>query len=214
MNWVGRICAIAAIMWCGCASAQTETPAPTAASEQAATPSAEAAAPATIRIPAGTPVQVEITEALSSESSLPQQLFALRLAEPIVLTDGRVLVPAGVIGGGEVVDAHPSAFGGRQGRLILSGRFLEIGGQRVRIRSMQLNVAGEDRGGATMAAAIVVGVPAMLIQGNEVRIPVGTRATARLAVDVDIPLESLAPAAAAEPAAEAAQQSVEGENQQ
>jgi hypothetical protein len=210
MTWVGRLCAVAAIAWCGCASAQTETPAATG--EPVAAAAVEASAPATFRIPAGTAVQVEITEALSSESSLPRQVFNLRLAEPIVLTDGRVLVPAGVIGGGEVVDAHPSAFGGRQGRLILSGRFLEIGGQRVRIRSMQLNVAGADRSGAAMTAAIVVGVPAFLIQGNEVHIPVGTRATARLAVDVDVPVESLSPPAA--PASEATQPIVEGENQQ
>ena len=46
---------------------------------------APAPAPAAIRIPAGTIVQVELTEALSSETSQQQQLFGLRLAEPIIV---------------------------------------------------------------------------------------------------------------------------------
>ena len=172
---------------------------PEAATAEAAAPAVAAEAPAaTVRIPAGTPLVLEITEALSSEESRQEQLFGLRLAEPI-LVDGREVVPAGVLGGGEVIDAHPSAFGGRQGRLILSGRFLEIAGQRARIRTMQLSASGEDRANAALAAGIVVGIPAFLIQGGEVRIPVGTRATARLAADVDVPLAAAAPTEVTQP---------------
>jgi hypothetical protein len=184
--------------------AQTTESAPAAAPvEQAVAP-----APTALRIPAGTVVQIEITEALSSETNLPMQTFGLRLAEPIVI-GGREVVPAGAPGGGEVIDAHPSAFGGRQGRLILSGRFIEIGGQHARIRTMQLSGAGESRSGAAIVAGALVGIPAFLIQGGEVHIPAGTRASARLAVDVDIPLPAPTAAPATEPT-----QVLEGENQQ
>lgn len=206
---------ISSTAWAQTEGAAATAPAAAATSEAAAPVTAEPAAPpgATVRIPAGTVVQVEITEALSSETSQQEQLFALRLAEPIVI-DGREIVPAGALGGGEVIDAHPSAFGGRQGRLIISGRFIEIGGQRVRIRSMQVGSAGEDRAGAALTVAVLVGVPALLVQGGEVHIPVGTRATARIAADVDVSPEPPAPAVAGGAATETTQQSSGGETQQ
>ncbi|MEQ1810236.1 MAG: hypothetical protein ABL889_09930 [Terricaulis sp.] len=170
-------------------------------------PTEPAAAPApaaqTIRIPAGTVVQLEITEALSSRSSQQQQLFGLRLAEPIIV-DGRELVPEGAIGGGEVIDAHASAFGGRQGRLIISGRFIEINAQRARIRGMQITRAGEDRGNTALAVSMIpyAGVAGIFIQGGEVDIPIGARGTARLAEDFEFPIATTAePALTAEPIA-------------
>lgn len=162
-----------------------------------------APAPQTIRIPAGTVVQVELAEALSSRSSQQQQLFGLRLAEPIVV-DGRELVPVGAIGGGEVIDAHASAFGGRQGRLIISGRFIEINGQRARIRGMQITRAGEDRGNTALAVSMIpyAGVAGIFIQGGEVDIPIGARGTARLAEDFEFEIATTAePALTAEPIA-------------
>ena len=218
-GWLKQLATVAFLGILSTAWAQTATDASSASaaaapSEVAAPATAEPAAPgATIRIPAGTVVQVEITEALSSETSLQQQVFGLRLPEPIVV-DGREIVPAGAIGGGEVIDAHPSAFGGRQGRLIISGRFIEIGGQRVRIRAMQVASAGENRTGAAVAAGVLIGIPAYLIQGGEVHMPVGTRATARIAADVDVSPGPPAPTVAGGPVTEAAQQSNGGENPQ
>lgn len=171
----------------------------TAALAQEAAPPAPAAA-TSFRIPAGTIVQVELTEALSSQTSQQEQLFGLRLAEPIII-DGREIVAAGALGGGEVIDAHPRAFGGRQGRLILSGRFVEIGGQPVRVRGMQMTTAGSDRAlGSLWAGGFV--------QGGAVEIPAGARATAILAADVDVPIDANT-AAPAPPVEQAAA----GENQ-
>jgi hypothetical protein len=174
------------------------------AAEQAAAP-----APAIIRIPAGTIVQVELTEALGSRTSQQQQLFGLRVVEPIVI-DGHEVVPAGAAGGGEVIDAHASAFGGRQGRLIISGRYIEINGERQRIRGMQIMSAGEQRTNTALAVSMIpyAGVAGIFIQGGEVNIPVGARGAARLAADVDVPLAALA-TPTSEPT-----QALEGENQQ
>jgi len=185
--------------------AQTPDSPPTAPdAEQTAAP-----APAFLRIPAGTVVHVELTEALSSRTSRQEQLFGLRLAEPIVV-DGREIVPTGAVGGGEVIDAHASAFGGRQGRLIISGRFIEINGQRARIRGMQITAAGQDRGNTALAVSMIpyAGIAGIFVQGGEVEIPVGARGTARLANDVDLPI------AAAAPQTSETQQIVEGESQQ
>ncbi|MBK6702812.1 MAG: hypothetical protein IPG56_02865 [Caulobacteraceae bacterium] len=163
-------------------------------------PTEPAAAPApaaqTIRIPAGTVVQLEITEALSSRSSQQQQLFGLRLAEPIIV-DGRELAQ------GVGVD-RTVRLGGRQGRLIISGRFIEINAQRARIRGMQITRAGEDRGNTALAVSMIpyAGVAGIFIQGGEVDIPIGARGTARLAEDFEFPIATTAgPALTAEPIA-------------
>lgn len=182
-----------AALWLATASpafAQDEAP-----GSVPAQPLTETAAPApqSIRIPAGTVVQVELTEALSSRSSQQEQTFGMRLAEPITI-DGREIVPAGAIAGGEVIDAHASAFGGRQGRLIISGRFVEINGQRARIRGMQITAAGEDRGNTALAVSMIpyAGIAGIFVQGGEVDIPVGARGTARIAEDIEVPIAVLA----------------------
>lgn len=182
----GAIMAVAISMAVPAVAQTMEQAAP---SDPATTP---APLPETIRIPAGTAVLIELTEALSSRTSQQEQPFGLRLAEPIVI-DGREVVPAGATGGGEVIDAHPSAFGGRQGRLIISGRFVEINGQRARIRGMQITAAGEDRGNTALAVSMIpyAGVAGIFIQGSNIEIPAGARGTARIAEDVEIPLPSI-----------------------
>lgn len=145
----------------------------------------------TVQIPAGTLIVLEFTEGLSSRANTLGQLFGLRLAEPIVV-NGEIAVPAGILGGGEVIDAHRSGMGGRQGVLNVSGRYIEVGGQRVRIRGMQVLAAGEDNTREAVNTAIIVGgavgaTIGILIQGGEVEIPVGTRANARIATAFDAP---------------------------
>jgi hypothetical protein len=204
--------ALSAAALCALASpafGQSAEVTPSSATAAVEAPVADAAF---IRIPAGTEVQVELTEALSSRTSQREQLFALRLAEPIVI-DGREVVPAGAPGGGDVIDAHASAFGGRQGRLIISGRYVEINGQRQRIRGMQIMSAGEQRTNTALAVSMIpyAGVAGIFVQGGEVNIPVGARGTARLASDVDVPLTAIAAMSATQ--ADQATPVSEGEDQ-
>jgi hypothetical protein len=104
--------------------------APAAVPAEAATPPASSTptpppVPANI-IPAGTIVTLVITEPLSSGKSRSGDHFGLKLAEPIVV-GGVVLLPAGAVGLGEVIDAKPANIGGRPGRLVLAARFLDSG---------------------------------------------------------------------------------------
>lgn len=196
------------------ATAAPETPPPTVVE---ASPS--------VRLPAGTLVEVELTDAIGSDDSNEGDLFGLRLLSPLFI-DGHEIAPIGTIGGGEVIDATPSGFGGRQGRLIVSGRYLEIRGQRVRIRGMQITAVGQDRAATALTVSMIpyAGVASLFIQGGEIQIPVGARGTARIAEDTVIPLtaEELAvPPAAAETISAPAEQSAAtpqtastGENQQ
>lgn len=150
-----------------------------------------AAVPQTIRVPAGTVVELEFIDALSSKTSTTGQTFGLKLSQPVVI-DGQSIIPAGAIGGGEVIDASRSGMGGRSGKLIVSGRFLEVQGQRVRIRGLQSVLAGQDRSRTAVNTVIVFGVLGTFIQGGDVEISAGTSARAQLAVDlvVTVPIQS------------------------
>lgn len=197
ISTMAAACALAAT---SAAQAQTTEPAPAAATEVVAATTEPPAAPATLTIPAGTTIVVEFTETLSSRTSQTGQLVGLRLAEPLVV-DGHTIAEPGAVGGGEVIDASRSGIGGRNGKLIVSGRFVEVGGQRARIRGLQVVIAGEDN--SREAVNTVMFVPYVgwmggFITGGEIEIPVGTRAEARFATNVVLPMPTAAPASAAE----------------
>lgn len=194
MRWLSQAMAGACLLSAPAALAQSNEPLPASAEVWVTAPPQDLAPQqaATIVIPADTQILVEFTEALSSRTTQTGRLFGLRLVQPIVI-DGVEVVPAGTIGGGEVIDAHRSGMGGRQGVLNLSGRYLEIGGQRVRIRGMQVFSAGEDNTREAVNSMIIIGgavgaTLGIIIQGGEVEIPAGSRAQARIAAATTVPM--------------------------
>ena len=145
------------------------------------------AAGKTVRLAAGTQIEVELVNPLSSATSRLGDKFPLRLATPI-LSDGVEVVAAGAMGEGEVIDAAHAGMAGRAGKLILSSRRLDLNGRSVRIRGMTLMAAGKSRVGLATAVMLTpyAGLAAGLIQGGEVEIPAGARYTVKLAEDVDL----------------------------
>lgn len=158
--------------------------------------------PACQALCAGSEVELEIVEAISSSRHKNGDRFALRLVTALgVGTD--VYVPAGTTGTGEVVHASPSRGGGKPGELLLAARQLQTSdGQRIALRAMKLSARGKDNFNASLATAMVIGPLAMFVHGREIEIPAGTRAMAKLAQDVPLTLSSTAPQPAAEAAAQ------------
>jgi hypothetical protein len=147
-------------------------------------PSAAGAGPC---IPALTPVKIVVRAHLGSKISTSGESFALELADPIVV-DGKVLVPAGTTGMGEVVHAKNSGGSGAGGELILAARYLEFGGRRMRLRSLNFAVAGTDSYGTVQSinVAAAVALPALsligfFIKGKGIDIPEGMEAMAKTA---------------------------------
>ncbi|WP_395777734.1 hypothetical protein [Aquidulcibacter sp.] len=143
-----------------------------------------AAAPAAsiASIPAGTPMDIEITELLSTKTSKVGDRFALKLAQPLKIGD-KIVVPAGILGTGEVIDVGKPGIGGKPGKLVIAGRFLTLNGTTIGIRGLQLRpIGGEDRSNVVMATSFVpyLGMASFLIQGGHVEIPAGAWATAKL----------------------------------
>lgn len=134
----------------------------------------------------GTPVLLELLDPVGSAKVKRGDKFRLRLSEDVI-SDGRVVVPAGTDGMGEVIHANPSRGGGKPGELLLAARHLDYQGRAIALRGLKLGGRGKDTSGAALAAAAGIGPFALFIHGKEIEIPAGTQATAKLAQVVSPP---------------------------
>lgn len=173
------------------ALAQVTPPASGAASDPPPSPPSAPAALCTVCIPKLTDVDLVIDADMGSKTSTTGATFPLHLAEPITI-DGRVVVPEGTTGQGEVIHAKKAGGAGAAGELVLAARFLAHNGRRIRLRSLRIAVAGKDSIGtvdavnaAAAGAAVVIPAPIALIgfaiTGKNIVLPAGTRARARTA---------------------------------
>lgn len=174
---------------------------PPAASETAI--AAPGQAPGALVLPAGSEVVLELTQDVSSAAVQRGDQFALRLALPVVV-DGVTILPAGLDGVGEVVEAARHGVGGKPGKLILSARSLHWDGRTLPLRGWKVLSAGDPRIGASVAVTILVGFPGFFIKGKDAVAPAGARATARILEDFSAPQAS---------GAQPAQPGQEGETQ-
>jgi hypothetical protein len=93
-------------------------------------------------------VELELAETVSTRTIKRGDTFALKLAAPLIV-DGRVLIPAGVAGVGQVVDAGKPGLGGRPAKLVLAARRLEFDGRQAPLRGFFLGGTGADNTEAT-----------------------------------------------------------------
>ncbi len=184
------------------APATAIVPPPAAADVAIAAPPFPAAPPcACLALAALTPIRLELLETVSSKTSVTGTMFRLALKDAIVI-DGTELVPAGTPGFGEVVHAKKSGMSGTGGELVVAARYLELGGQRIRLRSMMLASTGKDNTLLVAASAQAISFLAFAIRGKNTDFPAGSVANAKIAELAWIPKPAMA--AKAEPSAPAA----------
>jgi hypothetical protein len=146
-------------------AAPAPAPAPAAARETGSRPAATAgtnAAPAVrwreVTLPAGTALPLELTTAVSTETAKVETPVRARVRNAVE-SDGYVVIPAGTILTGSVIDVERP--GRVQGRARLALRFTEaeIGGVREDIRTNPISFEGEATKGedATKIGAGAVG---------------------------------------------------------
>jgi hypothetical protein len=156
------------------------------------------------RAPAGTVVEVELAEPVSTKVQKAGDAFALRLATPLVV-DGRVLLRAGAPGAGEVVQSSGPGLGGKAAKLVLAARYLTTSRGRAPLEALQLSAAGRDNSTAASAVGLSgiafgpLGFVGLAVRGGDVVFPKGARATAKLAYDVVLPSLGRAPRSVAAP---------------
>ncbi len=178
------LAAMAAALACATgAQAQIE---PTAVGPAPVAPAVTTLAPvAPPHVAAGTYVLIEMAEPISTKTIKQGDTFAIRLAAPVML-GGQTILPVGVTGVGQVVDVGRPGFGGKPAKLVLAARRLTFNGQTIALRAMQLGATGADNSGEALAISFIpyVGLASLFIQGDEIDLPVGVRARAKLAADL------------------------------
>ncbi|MDF7776908.1 hypothetical protein P1X14_16745 [Sphingomonas sp. AOB5] len=156
-----------------------------------------AAAPVAIRLPMNTSVRFEFVTELNSKTSKIDEMFPIRLITPIVI-DGRIVVPAGAMGEGQVVHAAKAGWGGKAGELTVTVRYVEHQGVRIPLRRLRMGepAIGDDRTQEAFAVTSVIPLAGFVMNGGEKTIVPGTRAHAIISADTDLPAPVPEPIAA------------------
>ncbi len=152
----------------------------------AGAPAPEPGSPTTAEVPAGIRVVVEIGEAVSTRTHKRGDWFLIALSDPVVV-GGQVIVPAGALGRGQVVDVRKPDFGGKPGRLVLAARYVDHGGRRLPLGGFSFGARGEENTAESGLLRFVpyAGRAAFFIKGGEVEIPPGTLGEAVVATAGD-----------------------------
>jgi hypothetical protein len=140
-----------------------------------------------LAIPALTPVEIVVDAELGSKTSTTGQMFPLHLGAAIIV-DGKELVPAGTLGEGEIVHAKKAGGSGAPGELVVAARYLQLGGKRLKLRSMRIGLVGKDAvngvvafNAVTAVTPLPIGIIGFAVTGRNVVYPAGTTATAKTA---------------------------------
>jgi hypothetical protein len=139
----------------------------------------------------GTAVAVQMAEAVRTRDVKAGDVFAIRLAAPVIV-DGQVVLPAGTPGEGHVVQASGAGLGGKGAKLVVSADYLEVGNGRVPLGGMQLTGTGRDHSTAADLASLggwisfPLGFVGFAVTGGEIEIPEGTNAGAKVSRTVNL----------------------------
>ena len=154
-------------------NAQTSEPATSAATSAAAgaVTAAAAIAPAHI-LRADRLIPLRFEQTLVSGVNAPGSLFRMQVTDDIMVDD-QVVIPAGTVAFGEVIDSQKAGMLGKAGVLVLSARYVHLDRRDIRLHSA-LGAAG-----ASNTAALVV----PFLRGKDATIEQGTRVVVRTAND-------------------------------
>jgi hypothetical protein len=143
-------------------------------------------APEAPRVAKGTVVAIRIGKGLSSKLSRPGERFPITLSETFSPT-GAIILPAGIVGEGEVVHAAKPRWGGKAGELIVNARFLTCGETRIPLGKMKVGGAGESRTTSALVAGMVFTPLMFAVNGGDIVIPEGASFVATVTADTDLP---------------------------
>lgn len=141
-------------------------------------------------VKSGTRVDIEIVDSISSKTANRGDRFRIKLSRPVV-QNGVEIIPAGIFGVGEVIDAQAAGFGGKAAELVLSARYIDFHGTQIRIRKFRILASGQNQTALALTAGIVFGAAGFLVKGGEIYIPSGTLTDAIIAEDTRVPESAL-----------------------
>lgn len=175
---------------CALAAISSATALAQAAPEATAPPASVAPMAEDGVIAAGTLVALRVEENLSSRTSKRGDRFPITLMNDLWLGN-RIAVPAGTRGVGEVIHAAGKGFGGRAGELIVTARYLEFEGRRIRLGHFRLGAAGADNATTAIFATMAAPVAGLFVTGTSATIGLGQFAQARIAEDFPLSAQAV-----------------------
>lgn len=132
-----------------------------------------------ILLSAGTRIQVEMTETISSDNKGGRkvetgEVISLKVKADVTDIDGNILVSQGTLVNGTITEAEKRKAAGTKGKLGFTVEFIKaVDGQSVPV-NLKFEFSGKSRTGAVIAAGAVVAAPLLLIKGKPAVIQEGT----------------------------------------
>ena len=142
---------------------------------------AKGAVVATVAVPADTEVHLSLDTLITSKSAHPGDQFFLHVTEAVQV-GGKVVIPVGAKGEGQIVHAQKAGFFGKAGELILTVRSVEVDGHVIRMHGMEPRT-GKDRTETSEAVSTVLGPFAGFVRGGHIKLPPGTEITTYIVGD-------------------------------
>lgn len=137
-------------------------------------------------IPLKTPIRFMLDTAISSRTAVLGSQFQLKVVDDLFI-NGVVVIPAGTPATGEIIHAQKSSVFGKAGELLLAIRYIDLHGQKIKMRSFQ-PYQGKDITNAALGASLAVGMFAAFIRGGEVVTPEKTEVQALVAAETSVDL--------------------------
>lgn len=125
--------------------------------------------PVTLTVPSGTAFAIRLNETISTESNQPGDAFTATLDDPIVSTDGTVLIPSGATVRGRVTAAEKSDRVGETAVIKVAFESISFGGRSYPIQASVVEANPERRTRTTTkesAAKVAAGAAAGALLGQ------------------------------------------------
>lgn len=138
-----------------------------------------------LRIGTQIPVRTRTELTTKNKALRVGQRFEVETAEPVSL-NGRVVIPVGTPGVGEVTSVRNKGMWGKSGHFDVRLLSLRVGDRQIRISGIADDKGKAGGGGAAAVSALVFLPAGFFMTGTSARLPAGTIITASL--DEDVPV--------------------------
>lgn len=132
----------------------------------------------------GTNIELYLTHAVSSKNLKNGDIVRFAVKNSINSQDGKVIIAANTYVEGRVVNSEKAKAGGKKGELgIMVSSVAAVNGRNVPV-FLNLNDAGEDKGGEAFVVGMLLFWPALFMKGGEAEIAAGTNMLVQTTQDV------------------------------
>ena len=132
----------------------------------------------------GTNIELYLTHAISSKNLKNGDIVRFAVKNSINSQDGKVIIAANTYVEGRVVNSEKAKAGGKKGELgIMVSSVAAVNGRNVPV-FLNLNDAGEDKGGEAFVVGMLLFWPALFMKGGEAEIAAGTNMLVQTTQDV------------------------------